>query len=894
MNRNRFRIAAAILLGAFALVQAGPAGAFVRLARTAADGVNVVQAHWLPSELPLPSVINPANSDKSNADALGQIQAAAQSWQDIPTSYFTVNAHEFMGAPETPPDLEFDGQNSVFFDTAGTNFPTAGVIAFVRSVVDNTTGHTLDADMVFNDRDFWWSVTSPALEPAPAGQSSVDLQSVACHEYGHYFSLDHTSITGATMIPFIQNNTTQRTLELDDAAGNSTVYPEGSFGTSTGTVSGTVISGFNGSATFGAHVEAILLSSPIPANSISAISGELTLRNGMGEFTLHGLPPGDYGIRIVPLDGVHTTATDANIGGPYNGLDINFEVEYWNGANEGPNGFVDLPGDLTPVTVAAGGAVSGINFITNTHPGQVVIAQAGAFENTVTFRSTGYRAVRFDPPFDPPYTITQVDFPSFIFTGTFANFLSVRLCPMNPATGLPDLAAPLFIQAPFAGSANGTNTVPLNLTINSPGQTYFWVMEFPLDNVPGPAFPANFPFLFMDFNHHDMGFFANSYDIPLAGPAGILIDRNIITTMTCQMSSPDATPISAPSGLGANRRATQMQFSYSKPGDTRADGFPMAANSLDYVELIARSPYAYADVASSGAGTSSIKLDPAPPSVGAIIWSTQAVDKNGHRSIQSNVTITGFDEDADEPNGRLNEAKALTVPVANRAETYSPAGDEDFYSVMAKPGDVIDASATATGLDTRNDMDLVMFLYDNSGEIVAFSDDVTGLNPRIIFTVPPPSGNAMSMAPRKFTIHITDYYHSFLSETTAPRVLNPRGYVINATVTTPVNAAAAIAGGLRLDQFGFRNSGPNPANPIAKFVYVVPRGSGPVSVKVNIYDVNGRLVRSLIDRTEEPGVHGAVWDGRTDGGQTVASGRYFARMSAQGGYTETAPITILK
>ena len=896
MNRNRFRFAAAALLcGAFALAQANPAAAFTRLATVAPDGVTVVQDHWLNSDLPVSSVINSANNDKSNAVTLGELQAAAQSWQDIATSYFTVNAHEYTGAlPEIPPADAFDGQNSVIFYPTNVPFPLGtGVIAFVRSFIDGTTGEKLDADMVFNDLNFWWSVTSPALEPAPAGQISVDLQAVACHEYGHYFSLGHTSITGATMIPFIQNNTSQRSLALDDIAGESTVYPEPSFGATTGTVSGTVISGFNSSAIFGAHVEAILLSSPGPENSISALSGELTLRNGMGDFTIHGLPPGDYGIRIVPLDGVHTTMTDANIGFPYNGLDTNFEVEFWNGANEGPDGFLDLPNDVTPVTVAAGGAVSGINFITNTHPGQVIIAQQGLFENTVTFRSTGYRAVRFDPPFDPPYTITQVDFPSFIFTGTFANFLSVQLCPMNPATGLPDLTAPLFMQAPFAGSPNGINTIPLNLPVTTAGQTLFWVMEFPLDNVPGPAFPANHPFLRMDFTQHDRGLFANTYDIPLVGPAGILIDRNITVTMTCQMSSPDMAPISAPSSLGANRRDTNMEFEYVKPGDMRSDGFPMANNSLDHIDLIARSPFAYATVASGGAGAPAIKLDPPPPSAGAIIWSTQAVDKNGHRSIQSNVTITGFNEDADEPNGRINDATALTPPVVNRVETYSPAGDEDFFSVMVKVGDVIDASATATPIDGANDLDLVMILYDNTGAIVAVSDDVVGLNPRIIYTVPPPAGNAQLKAARKYTIHLTDFYHSLLSETSAPRVVNPRTYVLNASVTTPVNAAAQFARGVNMDEFSFINSGPNPANPISKFLYVVPRNAGAVGVKVKIYDVNGRLVRTLVNRTEEPGVHAAIWDGRNERGQVVASGKYFARMNA-GAFTQNTPVTILK
>ena len=51
--------------------------------------------------------------------------------------------------------------------------------------------------MVFNDRDFYASVSTPNLTPPPAGQTSVDLQAVITHEYGHYFGLDHTLITAA-------------------------------------------------------------------------------------------------------------------------------------------------------------------------------------------------------------------------------------------------------------------------------------------------------------------------------------------------------------------------------------------------------------------------------------------------------------------------------------------------------------------------------------------------------------------------------------------------------------------------------------------------------------------------------------------------------------------------
>ena len=79
MNSIRFRIAVAVILGAaFIAASVDPAAAFVRLGRQANSTSPVVQAHWNDAELPLSSVINPANNDISPALALAVVQASAQ------------------------------------------------------------------------------------------------------------------------------------------------------------------------------------------------------------------------------------------------------------------------------------------------------------------------------------------------------------------------------------------------------------------------------------------------------------------------------------------------------------------------------------------------------------------------------------------------------------------------------------------------------------------------------------------------------------------------------------------------------------------------------------------------------------------------------------------------
>ncbi|HEU4522649.1 MAG TPA: matrixin family metalloprotease [Thermoanaerobaculia bacterium] len=760
---------------------AAPASAFVRISRSGPNGV--VQAKWDDAILPLRAVADPTNADISSAAALATIVASAEAWEAVPTSYFAVDVVEYTGAAgQLPPALANDGQHSVLFEQTGVNFPTAGVIAFVRSFVNVNDGRTVDADLVFNDLGYFSSITQPPT-PAPAGQSLTDLQSVLTHEFGHFFGLDHTSVSGATMVPFASTNGTQRSLELDDRAGISAIFPEPSFGATTGTIRGTVVNGLTGAAIFGAHVEAINIASPSAASSVSGISGELTLRNGRGEFAIYGLPPGNYAVRIVPLDGVQTIASDANIGGVYNGLDTNFEIEFWNGAGESGIGFDDPPGQFQPVAVAAGATATGVDILTNGYPGRVFVQPYGQFESTVTFANNGHYAIRYDLPFAVPYTIKSVQFPSFTFNAQLglgpapAVFPSVSLCRLDPATGLPNLAAPLFHMPNYAGSANGMNSIPVDLTITTPGETLFWVMRFPL--FTGAL--ANYPFVRMDFSQHDLGFFAATYFVNATGTTGaIQMDRNVVAGLTVQMGTPDATPIAAPPALGANRRVEQAEFTWVAPPDVRADGYPQR-NALGSVDLLSRALSIYGTVATGGSGTPVIKVLPNPSSSTLAIWAVQAVDKNGNRSLLSPVTITGMGEDASEPNGRINEATALALPAVARPGSYSPAGDFDYYTFTARTGDVITAQATAvtpTAAQAGNDLDLVMLLYDGAGKLVAFNDDTTGLNPRIVYTVPPPSETS-NKATQKFTVLVTDFYGSPFQPAGVSRVVIPPGYTLD-------------------------------------------------------------------------------------------------------------------
>jgi len=84
---------------------------------------------------------------------------------------------------------------------------------------------------------------------------------------------------------------------------------------------------------------------------------------------------------------------------------------------------------------------------------------------------------------------------------------------------------------------------------------------------------------------------------------------------------------------------------------------------------------------------------------------------------------------------------------------------------------------------------------------------------------------------------------------------------------------------------------PNPFNPVTKIAYSV-RDAGPVTIE--IYNVAGRVVRTLLDTELDAGATGyVVWDGSTDSGTTCASGVYFYRMTAPG-LSESRRVVMLK
>ncbi|PSQ84201.1 MAG: DNA-binding protein, partial [Bacteroidetes bacterium QS_7_67_15] len=79
---------------------------------------------------------------------------------------------------------------------------------------------------------------------------------------------------------------------------------------------------------------------------------------------------------------------------------------------------------------------------------------------------------------------------------------------------------------------------------------------------------------------------------------------------------------------------------------------------------------------------------------------------------------------------------------------------------------------------------------------------------------------------------------------------------------------------------------PNPFRDEVTLEYALPEEK---KVRVAVYDLLGRRVRTLADGRREAGSHTITWEGRSDGGEPLASGVYFVRMRA-GDVTRSAKL----
>ena len=83
---------------------------------------------------------------------------------------------------------------------------------------------------------------------------------------------------------------------------------------------------------------------------------------------------------------------------------------------------------------------------------------------------------------------------------------------------------------------------------------------------------------------------------------------------------------------------------------------------------------------------------------------------------------------------------------------------------------------------------------------------------------------------------------------------------------------------------------PNPFNPETRINYAILENS---VVTIEIFNITGQLIRTLINEYKAKGNYSVIWDGRDNAGRLVSSGIYLYRLQA-GSFIQTRKMIFMK
>jgi predicted secreted protein len=84
---------------------------------------------------------------------------------------------------------------------------------------------------------------------------------------------------------------------------------------------------------------------------------------------------------------------------------------------------------------------------------------------------------------------------------------------------------------------------------------------------------------------------------------------------------------------------------------------------------------------------------------------------------------------------------------------------------------------------------------------------------------------------------------------------------------------------------------PNPFISRTKIYYALNSNS---NVKLSVFDVNGCLIKSLVDKHQNQGSYSVIWDGKNNDGALVNNGIYFYRLQTNNGISEIRKMLFFK
>lgn len=824
----------------------GPAQAF--LIQTFSGEDAPIQQTWAnPERIPYVQY-HTGSDDLTDEESHRIIRESFKVWEDVPSARV---AFSDLGITSTRTPSRRDRRNLIFFDETNAFLQAprgSGIIAVTRLNSNALTGNIIDADIIFNGLEFRFSSDEQPV------RGTVNLKDVTVHEVGHLLGLEHTPLDGParlrpTMNPFNRGDGPGlgQTLEADDIAGVSYLYPTPEYTLSVGSISGTV-SNIEGKGLFGVHLVA---QNTETETQISTVSGAYDGQGG--QYRIEGLPPGPYRVQMTPIEG---TIDADNFGGIFSEFTTDFTPEYYDNNR--------VENTAQTIQVSPGQTVRAIDFTTGfIRPGFPSIELSGLIANTPD--TTGPYAVRVRA------LNTDQLWLHYRSNSTTSDRLSMEAAGNS-----------LFIA-------------------NIPGQPVSAQVEYRIetrnDSIDQVFFPNNdrwFRFDVLELSGAPLAFtalrgsdFISVVDIDtrteqarisvgdepiqiIAGPAGHFL-------YVSNLSSNEISVISAATFQEVDRIKTSVQpldMAISPNGSTLY-ATNSGSGTLTIVDLETRS-----------ARTASLAgLTTGPYGIAARDDKVFATDlaNNQLLIIDSKGTVQSRVEVALQP-----RSLALS-PDGKRL--YVSSMRENVLTVINAETDQIDVRASLPVSGTfavavhPTGKQVYLTAHDEGSVLILKAEDLsvqaqiaTGENPR-----------GIAFAPDGQTAFVTNAFsnETILIDAAANQLIGryssgdePRGILVSNPVQLPQDTSVSEMG-VTPSRYRLDPPYPNPFNAETRITYRLPaNGRDMQPVRLTIYNGLGQRVRLLVDAVQEPGVYRAQWDGLDEDGQVLSTGVYILSLQA--------------
>jgi serine protease AprX len=256
-------------------------------------------------------------------------------------------------------------------------------------------------------------------------------------------------------------------------------------------------------------------------------------------------------------------------------------------------------------------------------------------------------------------------------------------------------------------------------------------------------------------------------------------------------------------------------------------------------------------------------------------------DMDGHTTVISRAATMAARKGIVVLNSAGNNGASLTQNTLN-----APADADSILAVGAVNRDGSRASFSSVGPTTDSPPRIKPDIMAQGVQVLAASaTDSSGyvLTGGTSLACPLAAGVATLLVqakPDATPMEIIEALKATASNTSSPNNFDGWGIVDAARAINLLTGTDTITPGDPLaSTFVLDQNYPNPFNPRTRLRFELPEAA---VVRIAIFDILGREIRSLISTQRPAGIFFVDWDARDDNGQPVSSGTYIARMEASG------------